>query len=118
MGYIKHNALIVTGWDYSEIKDAHEKANVLFIHHFRNDLSLPNVTQLITPIVSGLANEQYSFMIAPDGSKEGWGASDNSDNARTDFIKWMKETGRYYDFVEVRFGGDDDHEYITYSNNK
>jgi len=64
-------------------------------------------------IVKGMINSQSSFFIAPDGSKEGWETSQECDEMREQFAEWLKEKGRRCEYVEVRFGGDDDDDYIV-----
>ena len=55
------------------------------------------------------------MLLAPDGSKEGWEDSNQCDNARKDFLDWLRESDNYCDYVEIRFGGDDEHEDIVRS---
>lgn len=102
MGRIKHNSLIVTDWKEENVIKAHEKAKE--IYEFINEGS----SSIISPIIGCLANGQSSFFIAPDGSKEGWDTSDLSDKARNAFMDWMKSSGLYLDYIDVRFGGDDE----------
>lgn len=99
MGYIKHHAIIVTGWDEIECIDAHNKAKEIFI---ANDIP----TRLVSNIMEGISNSQYTFMIAPDGSKEGWETSNNCDRARKEFLDWLSQSENYCDYVEIAFGGD------------
>ena len=70
---------------------------------------------LISPIIEGMVNSQFSFFIAPDGSKEGWGTSKDADVARKEFLDWLDKNHDYCDYFEVRFGGDDDEYRITRS---
>ncbi len=100
MGYIKHNAIVVTSCDELCLGKAHKKAKKLF-----ND-------KLISEVVKGVMNGYISFFIAPDGSKEGWEDSNDCDEAREKFIHWLLKKDRGCDFVEVRFGGDDNQAYI------
>lgn len=94
MGYIAHHAIIVTGSDYgtTEVQEAHKRAEELGM--------------AVSSIVDSPINGYASFFIAPDGSKEGWGASEEGDKRRNEFKTWIRESGRYLDFAEVRFGGD------------
>ena len=66
--------------------------------------------------MTGIINAQYSFFIAPDGSKEGWEESNNCDDARTEFTQWLIKSN--IDYIEVRFGGDDKKAKIISSNGK
>ncbi len=114
MGYIKHNAIIVTGWQYDKVKQAREKAIEIFERNFSSEpISRPYGSILVSEIVSGLTNGQSSFFIAPDGSKEGWDTSVNGDIARKEFCDWLyNEQDNYCDYIEVRFGGDDENSSI------
>lgn len=99
MGYMKHHAIVVTAYKTS-IEKAYAKAKATF-------------NTLCSPIVEGIVNGYASFFIAPDGSKEGWYESNLYDTKREEFIDWMMQQ-RYedgsncIDFVELRYGGDDD----------
>lgn len=98
MGYMRHHAIIATSWDQELLKKAHDKAMEIF-----------NQVAPITPIAT---NGYVSFLVAPDGSKEGWTESEMGDDKRNEFIEWI-ETHRYsdgsisIDYVEIQFGDDD-----------
>lgn len=94
MGRIKHNAIVVTSGSSDSILIAWRKALDLF-------------EGKITTIVEGVANGYFSFLIVPDGSKEGWKPSDNWDEKRDNYFDWANETGMGFDCIEIRFGGDD-----------
>lgn len=108
MGVIHHNAIIVTSWNSDHVKAAHEKARMLF--------SFPEYElsqNLVSEIVPGLMNLTTSFFVAPDGSKEGWLTSDEVDDARREFLDWLRsqtmEHGLgngplYLDWAHVSFG--------------
>lgn len=98
MGYIQHHAIIVTDWNKEGIDKAYGKAKEVFVRG--GEISC------ISPIIEGAANSQYTFMIAPDGSKEGWATSDNYDLARSEFLDWLNSSNLYCDYVEITFGGD------------
>ena len=98
MGYIRHHAIICTSGDVKAANYAHSKASGLF------------------PVVSGVlhspTNRYATFLIPPDGSKEGWETSDAGDRAREEFkqwLKWQKSLGVYVDWAEIQYG-DDEHE--------
>lgn len=103
MGYIAHHAIVVTGYG-DEASKAHAKAVELF-----TDIDPPqhNTERLVSPIVQSLTNGYLSFLIAPDGSKEGWSTSEAGDAARSAFIDWLRGQQNAPDWVLVRFGGDD-----------
>lgn len=100
MGYIKHHAIVVTGQ-----------------HDWYDTLTLPTIfdaraeaircgCRLVTEVVGPGINNTSSFLIAPDGSKEGWKESDSGDAARASFIQWLRATN-YYEWAEVVLGPDD-----------
>ena len=99
MGYMRHHAVIVTSWDEKRIADAHLKARAIF------------EPQQVTVIVRGTVNHYESFMVGPDGSKEGWDDSDEGDRRREQFTRWL-DSQRYEDgstslkWVEVQYGDD------------
>lgn len=99
MGYIAHHAIIVTGADYNNaIVKAHAKAKELGC--------------CVTSLTAKAVNGYRSFLIAPDGSKEGWQESDAGDQRRAEWIEWTKTTlhedgSGPLEWVEVRFGSDD-----------
>lgn len=62
--------------------------------------------QFISSLVGGQMNGVMSFFIAPDGSKEGWGTSTEGDQARQQFISWVRAHTEWVDWVLVEFGQD------------
>ena len=103
MGYIKHNAIIVTGSE--EVMDVvFKKAVELF------------GTKVTKPITG--SNFYQTIVVVPDGSKEGWELSNEFDEWRDEFFHWVTHTtyetrygidnlSSWLDIIEVRFGGDD-----------
>jgi len=96
MSYFTHHAIIVTG-DSSVIHHAHKKACEIF----------PDVT----PVVQSQNNGFSSFLVPPDGSKEGWPTSDKGDDRRREFIEWLSVEDDF-DWAEVAFGGDTERAYV------
>jgi hypothetical protein len=82
MGYIKHHAIIVTSWNDKVLKEAHSKAVEYFC-------------SLVSPIIASNINKYGTFLIAPDGSKEGWDISNDMDLIRDEYVKWIN--GKAYD---------------------
>lgn len=115
MGYMKHNAAIVTNWDLKELEAAHLKAKEIFKAKFEGDVMVRDAARLVSDIVHGIINSQASFFIAPDGSKEGWADSDKSDEARKEFLDWLLANENFSDYIEVRFGGDDEYDTVIRS---
>lgn len=99
MGYIKYDAIIVSG----EIRERVEAAWMVAKRY------LPDTTSAIVyhPVNSGA-----SFFIAPDGSKEGWPDEDPYNDAMAEFGDWAGSLnfieGFGCSFIHVRYGGDDD----------
>jgi hypothetical protein len=98
MGYMVHHAIIVTGHNNAVAK-AHGVALDIF-------------DDMVTPIVTSRTNGYLSFMVAPDGSKAGWGESDDGDRRRERFVAYLDQQ-RYEDYsspldwVEVQYGDDE-----------
>lgn len=105
MGYIKHHAIVVVGhqWDdgttyeNSDIRDAHAAA--------------VDAGCIVTPLTEGAINTYWSFMVAPDGSKEGWDTSNDGDTARDQFVAWLRKHSTpgegWFGWSEVVIGSDD-----------
>jgi hypothetical protein len=101
MGYKRHNAIVVTGWNESHVKSAREKAVEIF--------GFQSTWQIVSEIVNSPVNSYSSFFISPDGSKEGWLDSDNGNEKREAFKTWLlnaKKQSMYFDWVEVQYGDD------------
>jgi len=98
MGYIRHNAIVVTSWDDGHIDVAAEEAARLGL-------------QVIGPS-EAIHNGYRSILVCPDGSKEGCAKSIEGDTKRSAFCKWL-DTCRYPDgsscleWVEISYGSDD-----------
>lgn len=95
MSYVKHNAIIVTSCLEDRLEQARGKAIQL-------DLT-------VTPCVRSTINGYETFVIVPDGSKEGWDESEVGDRKREMFLKWIEsqsyEDGSSpFDVVHVEYG--------------
>jgi hypothetical protein len=102
MGYERHHAIIVTSWSKASIEAAHQQATTLFAETFVQ----------VTDVTAAGMNDYRSFLVAPDGSKEGWHDSDAGDAARAAFIAWLgrqtyEDGSSNLDWVEIHYGGDD-----------
>ena len=95
---MRHHAIVVTSWNYELLEIAHSKAKEIF--------------EQVAPITPKTINGYVSFLVAPDGSKEGWEYSDNGNKARSEFISWL-DSQRHDDgstslhWVEIQFADDD-----------
>ena len=99
MGIINHNAIIATTWSY-------EKASELQSWIDR-ELSVEHKS-LITCLESSV-NTYTTFVLGPDGSKEGWPESDQADELRARLIKRLslddyEDGSSPWNFVEVGYG--------------
>ena len=96
MGYIRHDAIVVTAFDKSHLRAALKKAETL---------GLP-----VSEPVESITNSYVSFLIAPDGSKEGWDESRKGDDARDSWKAWANEKwtkGLYCYWVHLSYAGDE-----------
>ncbi len=107
MGYIRHHAIVVTGSRYRDVRPNAERTDIDDAHAAASAAGC----KLVSPIVGPGVNDTYSFLVAPDGSKEGWKDSDDGDTARDAFIAWMQdangEHGGWFAWAEVVLGTDD-----------
>lgn len=94
MGYMRHHAIVVTGWDPEVVRCARELATTIFNGHG------------ITEVVGSLVNGYYTFLVPPDGSKEGWDDSVEGDARRAKFIEGVEQQFAYLDWAEVQYGDD------------
>lgn len=98
MGYMRHHAVVVSSWDKELIAKAHKVAAESFPH--------------VSEVVPHAVNSGGSFLIPPDGSKEGWEDSRLGDDRRAAFVRWLDAQG-YGDgstslrWVEVMYADDD-----------
>lgn len=100
MGYLRHKALIVNGWDGKAVAAAHDEVSALYDEH-------DDMAGLVSPVVPHAMNGGASFLIAPDGSKEGWHHSELGDELM-DRAKIIIAKHEWVDWCEVLCGGDDD----------
>lgn len=98
MGYMRHDAIVVTSWKNEAIKAAAAKARECGL-------------EVLGP--SGVAtNGIRTLLVCPDGSKEGWEESDSFDAKRAAFIAYLNGE-RYEDnssclsWVALAYGSDD-----------
>ena len=107
MGYMRHHAIIVTNFTEKGIEKAHKKALQVFSMEDSMSKMAPRVSEVIASPINGY----WSFLIAPDGSKEGWADSDKGDAQREKFIAWMREERlkdrEYYAWLSVQYGDDE-----------
>lgn len=97
MGTICHHAIVVTTWSKGYAQKAHEEAVKCC------------GAKLVTALTSEATNGYRSFMIAPDGSKEGWEESNHGEAQRSAFIAWLegqrwRDGSTPYSWVLIEYG--------------
>lgn len=95
MGYIKHHAIIVSSWDRDVLRTVHAYATTIFGSQ---------VSNICEPSV----NLHETFLIAPDGSCEGWIESNQGDQQRFEFIAYLqsfcyKDSSSMIKWVELSY---------------
>lgn len=98
MGYIKHDAIIVTSWNDEAIIAARDAATRCCL-------------QAIGPCAP-MVNGYRTMLVCPDGSKEGWTNSDDGDSQRAEFIDYLRgikyeDGSSCLEWVAVAYGNDD-----------
>lgn len=105
MGIIHHNAVIATTYgenSFNLMKDWIEKLQL--------EKTIAGLdSQKLFIFGDGIANEYYTIVLIPDGSKEGWPDSALGDSLREMFINKLKETiyddgSSHWSWIEVGFG--------------
>lgn len=94
MSEIVHDAIIVTA-PYRYASKARAQAKT--------------IGMTVSGLVRSPTNDYATFLIAPDGSKEGWHESAAGDQQRWTFMAWLKsqeygDGSSHYDWVAVRYG--------------
>jgi hypothetical protein len=98
VGYMRHHAIVVTSYGPNYINEARKEAITLGM--------------TVTEIVESPINAYWSFMVCPDGSKEGWSDSDDGDFQRSAFVGYLRaqtfgDDSTPLDWVEVFYGDDE-----------
>jgi hypothetical protein len=107
MGYMRHHAIIVTGHGEVIVK-ARTKALEIEREVFPRDSRI----RIVSPLSEVMVNGYQSFVIYPDGSKEGWDISDYGDAIRSRWLGWTEDQrdndgcARFH-WAEVVFGDED-----------
>lgn len=76
MGYMKHDAIIVTAFRDADIQAGADRADQIGLTR--------------TSVAVGPSNHHPTFLIVPDGSKEGWADSDFGDVLRGEWKAWAR----------------------------
>lgn len=106
MGRMKHSAAIFTTG--AEPPKELQELRKFVVEKFRVAGEFgPRANTTVTPIMPAPRNGYCTFVILPDCSKEGWGASDTADEIRKSACLKAKDLGQI-SFINVEYGGDDD----------
>lgn len=94
MSMVAYDVIIVTSYDRNRIALAHS--------HAPEPKSEP---------IESTINGDWTFIVGPDGSKEGWPESDQGDRDRETFKTWLRDQSfeddsSPYNWVEVRYGSE------------
>ena len=106
MGYIRHHAIIVSGRPDEDgpLRKVHRMLKTeIGVQTPREGVFRLNVSEIVVSNVEVTG----SFLVAPDGSKEGWNTSDYGNEWRNVAICLLKEQGYHLDWAEVQYGDDE-----------
>lgn len=107
MRNIRHHALIVTCNDRKILESIRTKTLELY----RLNMEASNGSNLVSEIKDSIVNNYASFFIIPDGSKEGYDASDDGDVIREKLIQFitpLTDSQDYHlSYAEISYGADD-----------
>lgn len=106
MGYIKHKAIIVTDSNKISIEKVHRKCKKIIENYLKKVEFKHCYVPMLTEIVKSVCNGFYSFMIATDGSKEGWEVSNDMKDVRKDIINYL--ISKQIEYAYITYGGDSD----------
>jgi len=99
MGFVEHQAIIVTSWDARQLAVVRKAAEDV------------GFGPLMTPTIRGEVNSYWSFAILPGGSKRGWADAERWDS-RAENVRQAIDAMRHDDgsvaveAVWIGFGAD------------
>jgi hypothetical protein len=100
MGYLRHECLIVSSDDADAVLRVQTAACSIFDEQ--------GMGRLVGGLTQHLTNGGAAFLISPDGSKEGWGQSNDAEAARNELIEWLRSgEAPFVNWALVLIGGDD-----------
>lgn len=99
MGYYRDDYMIFSSYNKEKLKEVrlflvNRVAEILMIDDlFENPYSKPweRAWSYVGDITVSLMGGEYSLILAPDGSKEGWEVSNEMDDVRADVKKYVDE---------------------------
>ena len=92
MGYIMDHTIVVVGGEKALRRARHAAIDAGCI--------------VVSKVTGPGSNSTYSLLIGTDGSKEGWETSNEGDEARDKFVKWLKRNNTIDTWYEVEFPED------------
>lgn len=103
MGYMRHHAIVATTWSKDSMADL-----VAFLLEEKIEHLGPHAARV---------NDYHTILVPPDGSKEGWEASDDGDEERRMVIAKIKsfsydDGSNPFAWALVRYGDDGGHDLI------
>lgn len=107
MGCIRNRMVIVHHYDLHKIQKIREDAVQYFSKVVLKDTEYSAYDvgrDMISPILTSIINEEYSFVIMGDCSKLGWDTSDLFEIKRNEWIKKWKKDKDSYLILLVDFG--------------
>lgn len=120
MGYMRHDALIITGGTaYPPNRDGWK-----LLRDTADSFTDPELfgrqgwSSLLVGPIPGVVNGDQTMVFVPDGSKEGWPESAAGDRLRLQLIEIADS--HELDWAHVSFGGDDPHtaELVAFNNDE
>lgn len=105
---MRHHAIIITSQNSESISMAHVKALVMFT---QLKYMCGMKCEIVSPVLKTI-NRVHTFIIAPDGSKEGWEESEVGNIQRDKYIEWLKnqideDGSSSLDWIVIQYGDDD-----------
>jgi hypothetical protein len=110
MGDVLYHYIVVVGFKEEAVLKAHAQAVKIFSEHVPDPdcVSRSSVLLEVTPVSTLPVNSYFTFVVFPDGSKEGWFDSDVSDRKRDAFVFWLRapeQEALFLRWAELRLGG-------------
>ena len=104
MGYMRHDAIVVTSWNREAIEEAAAKARECGL-----EILGPS-----TAVTNGIS----TLLVCPDGSKEGWDESNEFDVKRAAYLKYLssvryEDNSSFLSWVALSYSSDDGDATIT-----
>jgi hypothetical protein len=102
--------MVVSGWSAEHVLRQQQAAVSIF-----NEVGMGS---LVSGVTQHISNGGGAFFISPDGSKEGWQASDIAAKARDEFIAHLRsQTDHFVEWALILIGGDDGEYHVLQSPN-